>query len=284
MAKRVAVILSGCGHRDGSDVAETMLAFLMLDRAGAKVVCAAPDAAQREVVDHLIDAAQAAISTPTAASMSTSTSPRNARVEAARLAPGDVLPLSALDPNRLEGLFIPSGRGVATLLSDYAEKGALCAVDPDLARVMKALLAAKKPMGFVGLGAVLAARVLGPVAGVRLTLGSKAVVAAKHAAVMGADVRPGTIDDVIADERNRIYSTPGLEAEGAHLGQVAKAIEKMARALTSGGRPQPRRDGPAPRPVPDRPRFEPARVEPPRPPSGVDPVRRAATGRDRGSA
>src|SRR3954468_15228469 len=147
MAKRVGIILSGCGHRDGTDVAETMLAFLMLDRAGAKVVCAAPDADQREVVDHLHDVAAAAISTRTA----TSTLPRNARVEAARLAPGEVLPLSALDPNRLEGLFIPSGRGVITLLSDYAEKGALCAVDPDLARVMKALLGAKKPMGFMGL-------------------------------------------------------------------------------------------------------------------------------------
>jgi enhancing lycopene biosynthesis protein 2 len=285
MAKRVAVILSGCGHRDGSDVAETMLAFLMLDRAGAKVICAAPDAEQREVVDHLMDAAASAIATPTAAA--TSSVPRNARVEAARLAPGEVLPLAALDPNRLEGLFIPSGRGVATLLSDYAEKGALCAVDPDLARVMKALLAAKKPMGFVGLAAVLAARVLGPVAGVRLTLGSKAVVAAKHAAVMGADVRPGAIDDVIADERARVYSTPGLEAEGARLAQVAKAIEKLARALVlgqgAGGRPQPRREGPPSRPVPDRPRFEP---KPAAPPTGVDPVRRpgGSSGRARGSA
>jgi enhancing lycopene biosynthesis protein 2 len=266
MAKRVAVILSGCGHRDGSDVAETMLAFLMLDRVGAKVICAAPDAEQREVVDHLMDASSAAIATPSAAA--TSGAPRNARVEAARIAPGEVLPLSALDPNRLEGLFIPSGRGVATLLSDYAEKGALCAVNPDLARVMKALLGAKKPMGFVGLAAVLAARVLGPVAGVRLTLGSKAVVAAKHAAIMGADVRPGAIDDVIADEKARVYSTPGLEAEGARLAQVAKAIEKLTRALTSGARPQARPQHPH-APVPPRPRFEPSS-----PPSGVDPVRR----------
>jgi hypothetical protein len=134
---------------------------------------------------------------------------------------------------------------------------------------------------------VLAARVLGPVAGVRLTLGSKAVVAAKHAAVMGADVRPGAIDDVIADERNRVYSTPGLEAEGAHLAQVAKAIDKLARLLVSGARPQPRPQGPS-RPVPDRPRFEP---KPAAPPAGVDPVRRqrpggagGSTGRDRGSA
>jgi enhancing lycopene biosynthesis protein 2 len=272
MAKRVGIILAGCGHRDGSDIAETMLAFLMLDRAGAKVVCAAPDAQQREVVDHLRDTAASAIETPKA--LDESGGARNARVEAARLAPGPVLPLSELDPNRLEGLLIPSGRGVATLLSDYAEKGALCAVDPDLARVMKALLAAKKPMGFLGLSAVLAARVLGPVAGVRLTLGSKAGVAAKHAAVMGADVRPGAIDDVIADERNRVYSTPGLEAEGARLAQVAKAVEKLSRALVSAPRQQPKPPRPS-HPVPERPRFEPKQQTAAAPPS-VDPIRRPA--------
>jgi enhancing lycopene biosynthesis protein 2 len=231
-------------------------------------VCAAPDRDQPEIVDHLKDAAAAAIASPTEGALLQGT--RNARVEAARLAPGEVLPLSALDPNRLEGLFIPSGRGVATTLSDYAEKGALCAVDPDLARLMKALIGAKKPMGFLGLAAVLAARVLGPVAGVRLTLGSKAVVAAKHAAVMGADVRPGSIDDVIADEKNRVYSTPGLEAEGARLAQVAKAIEKLSKMLVSAPRPQQRPPQSPSRPVPERPRFEPK----PQAPAGVDPVRR----------
>jgi len=192
---------------------------------------------------------------------------RNARVEAARLAPGDVLPLSALDPNRLEGLFIPSGRGVATTLSDYAEKGALCAVDP---RPRARHEGAPRQQAAHGLrgprGRARRARARA-VAGVRLTLGSKAVVAAKHAAIMGGDVRPGSIDDVIVDEKNRIYSTPGLEAEGARLAQVAKAIEKMARALTSAPRQQPRREGPPSRPVPDRPRFEPK-------PSGVDPLLR----------
>ena len=53
MAKRVGVVLSGCGQRDGSDVAEAMLALLVIERAGAEAVCAAPDAEQPAVVDHL---------------------------------------------------------------------------------------------------------------------------------------------------------------------------------------------------------------------------------------
>jgi len=114
---------------------------------------------------------------------------------------------------------------------------------------------------------VLAARVLGPVAGVRLTLGSKAVVAAKHAAIMGADVRPGAIDDVIADEKAHVYSTPGLEAEGARLAQVAKAIDKLTHALVQGGGRQPQPDkAPTARPT------VPPPITPPR--SAIDPVRR----------
>ena len=53
MAKRVGVILAGCGHRDGSDVAEAMIALLALDRTGAEVVCAAPDQPQAVVANHL---------------------------------------------------------------------------------------------------------------------------------------------------------------------------------------------------------------------------------------
>src|SRR5262252_1989087 len=111
MAKRVGVILSGCGRRDGSDVAEALLALLIIDRAGAEAVCAAPDANQATVLDHL-DVAAAAAGVA-----------RNARVEAARLHPGQVTPLGALDHRELDALLVPGGDGATTTLSDYAQKG-----------------------------------------------------------------------------------------------------------------------------------------------------------------
>jgi enhancing lycopene biosynthesis protein 2 len=282
MAKRVGVILSGCGHRDGSDVAETMLAFLMLDRAGAHVVCAAPDKEQREVFDHLSGALTPGV-------------PRNARVESARIAPGQVLPLSQLDARAIDALLIPSGHGVATSLSDYAEKGQLCAVDPDLARVLRELLASKRPMAFMGLAAVLAARVLGPVAGVRVTLGAKANTAAKHAAVMGADVRPCAIDEIVVDEKARVFSTPGLEAEGARLAAVARATDKLVRGLLAAAKdrvPTAPRPEAAPAPVAPAPILKygeqavlSAPSAPAKPRPGDPVVRRGgATGRARGSA
>lgn len=51
--KKVAVLLSGCGFRDGSEIHEAALALLALDEAGARVQCLAPDIPQERVVNHL---------------------------------------------------------------------------------------------------------------------------------------------------------------------------------------------------------------------------------------
>jgi enhancing lycopene biosynthesis protein 2 len=231
MAKRVAVVLSGCGWGDGSDAAETMLAMLCAERGGAKIICVAPDREQRTVVDHLTGGGADKVT-------------RNARVEAARLSGGPVLPLAELRPDAIDALLVPGGGGAGITLSDYAEKHELCTVDPDLVKLLRALLPAHKPMGFIGLSALLAARVLGPVAGVRVTLGPKGTAMSKHAAVMGADVRPATVDDVISDQKARVHTTPGFLAEEPNLPAVAKAIDQLVRAMFAGGgggRPAPRR-------------------------------------------
>jgi enhancing lycopene biosynthesis protein 2 len=222
MAKRVGVILSGCGRRDGSDVAEAVLALLVIERAGAVAVCAAPDAEQAAIADHL----SGAVAGP----------PRQARVEAARIIGAPILPLTALDAAAIDALVIPGGEGAATLLSNYADKHELCQVDPEIARLLRALLAAHKPMGFLGLSALLAARVLGPVAGVRVTLGPRGTTPSKHAAIMGADVRPATADDVIADQKARVFTTPGFLVEGAGLAAVARSMDKLVRAVVGGAR------------------------------------------------
>jgi enhancing lycopene biosynthesis protein 2 len=206
------VILSGCGRQDGSDPAEALFTLLVLERAGARPICAAP-----------------------------------ARVlpDVARLVSRTVVPLGQLDPRQVQGMVIPGGGGTSTVLSDYAAKHELCAVDPELAALMRALLQAHRPMGFIGSAALLAARVLGPVAGVRLTLGAKGTAVAKHAAVMGADVRPGTADDVIVDPKARVASTPGLLAPPAPpagggdpeltLPAVMRAVDRLVRVVVGGG-------------------------------------------------
>lgn len=52
MSKQVAVILSGCGVYDGSEIYETTLTLLRLDQLGIGYRCFAPDIAQQHVIDH----------------------------------------------------------------------------------------------------------------------------------------------------------------------------------------------------------------------------------------
>ena len=53
MAKKIGVVLSGCGVFDGSEIHETVLTLLAIDRAGAEAVCLAPNVKQVHVVNHL---------------------------------------------------------------------------------------------------------------------------------------------------------------------------------------------------------------------------------------
>ena len=82
--KTVAVILSGCGVFDGAEIHESVLVLLALDRANARVVCAAPDTPQHHVVNHLTKQPAAGET-------------RNVLVESARIARGNIVPLSRLD-------------------------------------------------------------------------------------------------------------------------------------------------------------------------------------------
>lgn len=255
MAKRVGVVLSGCGPRDGAEIREAVLALLSVERGGGEAICFAPDVSQSQVIDHLTG--EPAQGQP----------PRRVLSEAARLARGQVRPLASANPEALDALLFPGGEGVASVLSNYAHKGAVCDVDPDVARLLKACLSSRRPIGLVCLAPILAARVLGPVAGVRLTLGPRGTSAAKHAAVMGADVRPCPVRDIIVDQKARVISTPGYMYDDARLPDVAVGIDKLVRAVLSLARDR--------RPAPPAQQAQPqpqAKAQPP----GANPAARGA--------
>ncbi len=213
MAKRVLVVLSGCGAGDGSDIHETVLTLLAIERAGARAVCAAP-------------------ATALAAS--------------APLARDPIADLATVKLEDFDSLIIPGGGGVGQVLSNYAQKAQVCDVHPQLAVLFKSALGSHRPMGFMGLAAVLVARVLGPVAGVRVTLGPRAAAANKHAAVMGADVRPCALTDIFIDKKTRVITTAVFLHEEIRLGQAAQAIEKLVRTVVHLSRDR----SPAPPPEP----------------------------------
>ncbi len=221
MAKRVAVVLSGCGDQDGSELREALFTMLAIERAGAQVICAAPELPQRRLVDHATGTVDA------------QSGPRSVFAESARIARGQIRTLASLKVEDVDAIIFPGGQGVAHVLSNYAEKGELCEVNADVARLLKGHLATHRPMGLICLAPILAARVLGPIAGVRLTLGARGTLPAKHAALMGADVRPCPVQELVLDQKARVVTTPAYMYDDARLPQVAASIEKLVRTVLS---------------------------------------------------
>ncbi len=128
MAKRVGVVLSGCGVMDGAEIHEAVCTMLALDRAGAEIVCLAPDRDQADVVNHFSNTPQG--------------ERRNVLVEAARLARGKIRNVAHVQASDLDAAILPGGFGAAKNLSTFAADGPKATVDAGVARLLRDLHAA----------------------------------------------------------------------------------------------------------------------------------------------
>lgn len=148
MKTKVAVILSGCGVYDGSEIHESVLTLLALDKAGAAVTCIAPDIAQKHVIDHTKGEEM-------------EDDDRNVMLESARISRGDITPLDSVKAEDFDAFVYVGGFGVAKNLSSYAFDGANYDVDPAVVDLIQAAHATGKAQGFICIAPVLAARALG---------------------------------------------------------------------------------------------------------------------------
>ena len=104
--KNIAVILSGCGVYDGSEIHEAVLTLLAIEQAGAKYRCFAPNINQYHVINHVTGEVMM-------------DEQRNVLVESARIARGDVEDLSEFYIEEFDALIVPGGFGAAKNLSDF---------------------------------------------------------------------------------------------------------------------------------------------------------------------
>ena len=204
---RVGVDLAGSGVKDGSEIQEAVLTLYFLDKAGAEIVCMAPDVNQLDVVNHLKDEAV--------------DETRNVLVEAARIARGDIKDIKDIRASDLDALIFPGGYGAAKNLCNFAIKGADCTVNPEVERLIKEMYEAGKPMGFICIAPVIAAKVLGA----EVTIGSDKDTAAAIEKMGGKHVVK-TVDDIAFDEINNVVSTPAYML-GPTISKVALGIEKL---------------------------------------------------------
>lgn len=214
---KIGVVLSGCGQIDGSEIHEATLTLLHLDRLGAQVVCFAPDDRQPEVFDHL--------------QRKKTAESRHMLTEAARIARGAVVPLERASALELDALIFPGGQGAAKNLCDWVSRGTSCTVRPDVGRLISEMAAAGKPMGFICIAPVLAAKVLGE-RGVRLTVGRDAKVAAMFAS-LGAVHVDCDVEGIVVDETLKVVTTPAymlgptIRHVDAGIGRLVERIVRM---------------------------------------------------------
>jgi enhancing lycopene biosynthesis protein 2 len=213
--KRVAVILSGCGVYDGAEIHEAVLTLLALERAGAQAICAAPNIAQREVINHHNGSNQ-------------DDEFRNVLEESARIARGKIKQLSELQTKDLDALVFVGGFGVAKNLSSFASDGAEYDVDPMVRDLIEEAHLAGKPMGFMCIAPILAAAVLGSKQ-ITLTIGQDPGTAAKIEG-RGAIHKPCKPDAAVTDRTHKIVSTPAY-MEAKSLLEAEAGINKLVNSL-----------------------------------------------------
>ena len=210
MAKRVGVILSGCGVYDGSEIHEAVLTMLFLDQAGAEIISMAPNVDQLHVINHLDQ-------TPTAEK-------RNVLVESARIARGNIKDIKDVNADELDALVIPGGFGAAKNLSDFAVNGPDANVHPEVSRLLNDMFGQNKPIGAICIAPATLTRALAEKQP-EVTIGNDRDTAAAIETMGGKHI-DCSVEQIHVDQTHKIVTTPAYML-GPGIGDVAKGIEKL---------------------------------------------------------
>tara|TARA_R110002096_G_scaffold16898_7_gene57849 strand:- start:1704 stop:2357 length:654 start_codon:yes stop_codon:yes gene_type:complete len=211
MSHNVAVILSGSGVYDGSEIHEAVMLLLALHKAGVAVECFAPNVEQMHVINHLTGDVMGET--------------RNVLVEAARITRGKVTDLASYNPANFDALLMPGGFGAAKNLSSFAVDGADCKVNDDVASAIVATKEAGKVIGAMCIAPVILAKLI---PGVCITLGDEGD-AASAAVVMGATHQVSS-HDIVVDRKNRVVTTPAYMLE-ANIGEIESDATALVGAV-----------------------------------------------------
>ncbi len=214
--KKVAVILCGSGYRDGSEIREAVATLWALSQEHAKVQCFAPDAPQADVVNCLTGEASAS-------------EKRNMLVESARIARGDVKPLSQMSIADFDALLIPGGFGAAKNLCTFASKGSQGTVRPEIEKIIQGFFEKQKPIGAICIApAILALSLRGK--NLSLTLGEMGE-AAQEIEKCGHKHQATKVTECHIDSQNKIVTTGAYMFGHAALHDIFTGIENCVRGV-----------------------------------------------------
>ena len=208
--KKVAVVLTGCGFKDGAEVTESVSTLIVLSDLGVDYQVFAPNM-NVPSVKHNTEG---------------DSGERNIMEEAARISRGHVLDIEALNPDQFDGIVFPGGFGAALHLCDFGKKGAQCDVLPKVDSVIHQFHEQSKPIAAFCIAPALVARVLGE-NGVEVTIGNDQSTAAEINKT-GAQHIECKVDDYVTDRMNKVITSPAYMYE-AKPNEVFKGINRALK-------------------------------------------------------
>lgn len=210
--KKIAVVLAGNGVYDGAEIHEATLTLLAIARNGAQYQCFAPDVEQAHVVNHL-----------TGEEMPEK---RNVLVEAARIARGNIKPLSEYKAKNYDAIVFPGGFGAAKNLCTFAFDGVDCKVNPDVEKAVRTTVAEEKPVGALCISPVVITKILGDV---KVTIGQdEATIQAIED--LGGTHKKTTHGQIVVDDKYKVVTTPCYMLN-ATIDQIADGAENVVKKI-----------------------------------------------------
>jgi len=212
--KKVAVILSGCGVYDGSEIHETVLTLLAIEQNDASYRCFAPNINQHHVINHLSGEVS-------------EDETRNVLVESARIARGDVEDLAELRVQDFDALLVPGGFGAAKNLCSFALDGENYQVNEQVLAACQAFAQAEKPAGYMCIAPAMLPLIYPQ--GVQGTIGTDKGTAALIEA-KGLVHNDCNVDGIVIDTKNKLVSTPAYMLATSMV-EAASGINKLVKSV-----------------------------------------------------
>ena len=221
---KIGVLLSGNGVYDGAEIQEAVLTLLAIDEMGWDAFCISIDRPQHHVVNHI-----------TGEAMPES---RNMLIEAARIARGNITPISEVAPADLDALVIPGGFGSAKNFTSWAFDGPAGTILPEVKLLLVNLVNVGKPIVALCVSPVVVAKAFeGSNIHPTLSLGTDTEsspydIPSFNAGLeaTGAIAKDRGIREILLDTENRIICAPCYMMD-ARISEVRNNIVQALHAL-----------------------------------------------------
>ncbi|MDR2125358.1 MAG: isoprenoid biosynthesis glyoxalase ElbB [Prevotellaceae bacterium] len=213
MKTKFAIVLSGCGVSDGSEIHEAIASILAVEKNGGSYHIYAPNTEQMHAINHV--------------SGEEITPNRNMLEESARIARGDIKSLSQFNADDFDVLLFPGGFGAVKNLCNYATAGRNCKVNSDVAQAVKSMFKRKKIIAAICIAPVVLARILG---NITVTLGNPDESLIADINSFGATHTVKNVTDVCIDAGNRIFTTPAYMS-ATNITEVFTGIDNLVKEI-----------------------------------------------------